>query len=330
MTPPAPTIRSITTPARRIPARAGIARTLAALALALPPAACDRGPDPAASAGSEPRTALLPLEGVIGIHIRADVLADAIDVLDAMPAGERPDTVILRIDSPGGHVAEVPPIVDLIHDRLLPRCRTIAHVDQAVSAAALIAMAVPELTMSPGAALGAAVTIEPTPDGPRALAGGDLETMLEVGRIVAARGGHDPRIVEAMQRPVPLSCTIGGDGTVTWSASDDGQVIVNAAGDVLTLNAAAAERCGIARIGKPPSMGIAPAAAAVLADAHRSAEAALGRAKGLADRIALLRERGAAEETIAAAVAEGGAILAEHPWLIRYRPSLAARLNGVP
>ena len=170
--------------------------------------------------------------GIIGPVINREALQDATDEL----SDASPDIIVLRFDSPGGMVAAVPDLSDLVHYELEPRYRVVAWVHRAASAAALVALTCDEIALTPDGILGGIVTYEADDNGTvRPIADHDLAVMLDIGREVAERGGYDPLIVQAMQQPTGLSREDDH-----WRGDDGGPVVLCPRGEILVLNAVTA------------------------------------------------------------------------------------------
>lgn len=76
---------------------------------------------------------------------------------------DQPLALVLYLDTPGGAVAAMQDIVGIVlHDARVP---TIAVVQNAFSAGALVAMSAEHLAMLPGSSIGAALPILSTPTG---------------------------------------------------------------------------------------------------------------------------------------------------------------------
>lgn len=178
----------------------------------------------------------------VGLHITAAGLARSLDVLDGLGEGERPGVLVLRVDTRGGRLAEVPFVADVIHGRAKAGYRVVAWVEGARSAGALIAMVCDEVVMMPGGVVGDAVAHVP---GDGVERGGLEVASLRVGEIVSRMGGWDPAIVRAMQTVGALSFDVGTDGAVVWREDDRGEVVLSGAGGPLVLDAEGAGRAGV-------------------------------------------------------------------------------------
>lgn len=101
---------------------------------------------------------LLPIDGEINAGTTAFVRSRV-----QQANNEQPLAIVLFLDTPGGAVKAMQDIVGIVlHDTNVP---TIAVVQNAFSAGALIAMSAEQLAMLPGASIGAALPILMTPTG---------------------------------------------------------------------------------------------------------------------------------------------------------------------
>lgn len=234
---------------------------LVLLVTALSRFACaQHDPAPATEdAGQPTRYVVLPLglrgEELIGVHITDDGVREA---LRMAPVGTPPDVVILRINSPGGMLREVPDLVDLITDELGapggeggkrgegPGVRVVAWIDLASSAAALVAMGCPEIVMRPASTVGGAVTFKIVDGRAVALEGEELERALDVGREIARRTGRDERVIRAMQTPTALSYDVdAATGAVTLRDDAQGEKVLGDGASILTLTSVEAKEIGV-------------------------------------------------------------------------------------
>lgn len=148
------------------------------------------------------RVLIVDLHGYIGCGVDADLIGQPI-AEEIARVHDPIDAVVFSIDSGGGMLNRVGPLSDLIHERIRPRWRTMAWIERAESASALVAMSIPELWMPPDGLIGGAVGVERDPATGRwvALPTDEQEAIRYIAAACAARGGHD--------REVALSMTIG-------------------------------------------------------------------------------------------------------------------------
>ncbi len=166
---------------------------------------------------------LIPIEGEISAATTAFVRNRVQRAND-----ERPLAVVFYVDTPGGAVDAMQDIVGVIlHEAQLP---TIAVVQNAFSAGALIAMSAERLAMLPGSSIGAALPILATPVGISAVDEKFSSALRGEFRSVAEARGRDPTVAEGMVDPAVV---IPGLSTAT---------------ELVTLTAAQAVEHGIADI----------------------------------------------------------------------------------
>ena len=126
----------------------------------------------AQTGGSTNEVWLLPIDTEINTGTTAFVRSRVHQANDELPLA-----LVLYIDTPGGAVSAMQDIVGVIlHETRVP---TIAVVQNAFSAGALIAMSAQHLAMLPGSSIGAALPIMQTPTG---VAPVDEKFSSEIGR----------------------------------------------------------------------------------------------------------------------------------------------------
>lgn len=109
---------------------------------------------------------------------------------------EQPLAVVLYLDTPGGSVDAMQDIVGVVlHEARVP---TIAVVQNAFSAGALIAMSAERLAMLPGSSIGAALPIQVTPTGISAVDEKFSSALRGEFRAVAEARGRNPQVAEGM------------------------------------------------------------------------------------------------------------------------------------
>jgi membrane-bound serine protease (ClpP class) len=157
--------------------------------------------------------------------------------------------VVLVIDSPGGQVVEMVGIVDTI--RANPDLTFVAYVKQAYSAAAVIAMACPQIVMAPGAQIGACVPFKVGPSGtPQAVEEKFESAVRAQMRAAAQLGGHDELWIRGMSEiDLELAVERMPDGRPLLALAADGSpaaTTLKRKGQILTLTAAEALANGLA------------------------------------------------------------------------------------
>ena len=188
----------------------------------------------------------LPIHGEIGVEVTADSLKRALN--DARRY--KPQYVILSIDSLGGLVAEKERIVEVI--RQTRDVRFIAHVRRAVSAAAVIALACPEIYVADDATIGATVTVMAGPDGKMVAVEEKIQSVVRASdRAVATGAGHSDLWIRGMsERDLELSIRTergGGVTRIVEATGDPSEQVIKRRGQILTLNGSEAVSYGLAR-----------------------------------------------------------------------------------
>ncbi len=184
----------------------------------------------------------------VGIYMESGILRECGNMLKELPEEEKPDVLILTIDSGGGLLADVHPLSDVIHLELKPHFRVVAWIESAISAAAMTALNCEEIVMMPQGNIGGAVAYA----GGRAAQGAQLQQILALGQLLAERGKWNPDMVIAMQMPHDLSVDIDEENnTVIWYNHTNGEYPLNWANmdhhrNILTLNAAEAAKFRLA------------------------------------------------------------------------------------
>jgi len=188
------------------------------------------------------RIAFISLEEMVGPFMNADALERSVEMLE----DDDVDVVVLVVNSGGGALLEVEPLMDVIEHEIKPNYRTVGWIESAISAACMTIWTCEELYMTNRAQTGGAVAFVQQGGGKaQALEGDELEGVLLVGEKSSRRGNRDPKILRAMQTFMTLSADISPTGQVTWHADDSGQYIVSPEEQILTLNSIEAERFGV-------------------------------------------------------------------------------------
>ena len=212
-------------------------------------------PDASAEDPENPEAAWyypLPITGEIGLETKAKTLALALE--DARQ--QSPDYVVLCIDSVGGSVDETRKILEVIAEA--QDLKLVAYVERALSAAAVIALACPDIYMKPSAVIGGAVSYQGSAGTPKTI---DAETESVIRaqfRAAVEMGGHPSVIVEAMMDPQMQLLLVEADGKKTLAAEGQGKLI-KAKGKVLALTAKEGMECGLVKgaAGNMESMNVA-------------------------------------------------------------------------
>lgn len=181
------------------------------------------------------KVAVVTLEEMVGPFMNANALKHSIELI---PKEEKPDIVVLKINSGGGALTEVEPLSDTIQLTLKKDYRVVAWIESAISAAAMTAMNVEEIYMMKRGNLGGAVAFHMTgPGKAEAAKDASLEEILRLGELLASRGRYSPLVIRAMQEFFSLSADIDDNGVVTWRNDEKGQYLVNPKTRILTFNA---------------------------------------------------------------------------------------------
>lgn len=194
------------------------------------------------------KIAFISLEEMVGPFLNADALLHSVSLLDELPENERPDIVVLRINSGGGALSEVEPLSDAIHKKIKPKYRVVAWIESAISAASMTGLNCEEIYFMKEGNFGGTVAFSMTgPGQAKAMDGEGLQWVLSVGEMLSKRGGYNPLIMRAMQILMPLSCDIDADGNVIWKEGTGGQYLVNPPDRILTLNSTDALKFKLSR-----------------------------------------------------------------------------------
>ncbi len=183
---------------------------------------------------------VIPVRGAIG----EDVTVEALRAGLAEARLAKPQYVILDIDSPGGAIAQMMGMLDLLNEASKD-LKIIAYVKRAHSAAAVIAMSCPKIYMQPGATIGATVPFRMTKNGP-ADVDAKLRSAVEARmRAANQHGAHNDLLIRGMS-DINLELYLADDnGKPTLRTSGPGKLI-KSKGQILTLTTDEAVACGLA------------------------------------------------------------------------------------
>lgn len=188
-----------------------------------------------------------PDKDMVGPFMNADALERSIEILNKLPDGQRPQIVVLHINSGGGALIEIQKLSDVIQDKIKPKYQVVAWIESAISAAAMTAYTVEDIYFMSKGNFGAATGFFMQGNRAQAVEGRELEEVIFMMERIAARGGHPPIVMRAMQVEQELSADIDENGVVTWRPDLDGQYIVNPKGRILTFNSQDAMRYKFAK-----------------------------------------------------------------------------------
>lgn len=156
-----------------------------------------------------------------------EISPDVFNLLLDLAEERRPAVIVLAIDSPGGSVAAK----NLVIDRLLKfqtsgsPTRIVAWVDFAASAAALTALSVKDVLVTPTARMGSATTV--TPDGEQAP---PAATAME-NKIAALDDARKRQIATITGRPVELLSAMQDPTLLFWAHPTEGFSLTPQDGD---------------------------------------------------------------------------------------------------
>jgi len=178
------------------------------------------------------RVAFITLEDTVGQYMFAPALHDAVEAIE----DDDVDVVILQVNSGGGALVEIEPLINVIEDEIKPNYRVAAWIESAISAAAMTSSICEEIYFMSEGNMGAATGFRQTSSGAERMEGRELEEVLRWMETVSERGQKDPLIMRAMQVPTNLSADFASDGSVVWRNDLDGQHIVATEEDILTFD----------------------------------------------------------------------------------------------
>lgn len=182
------------------------------------------------------RAVVITLEGMVGMQFAAKPLEDAIPWLEANEV----DIVVLKINSGGGYLLEIPKMHEVLVDKYKKKFRTVAWIESAISAAAMSSHVLEEIYFMTdgnyGACTGWSGALE-------AVEGYGLEKVLYMMEQASAEGKKDFKIMRSMQIDEPLSYNRDSNGNITWYNTEEGEVVVNSTGKILTFDAVQAANC---------------------------------------------------------------------------------------
>jgi ATP-dependent protease ClpP protease subunit len=189
-----------------------------------------------------PTYVVVPIRGVIGVDVVDSVFEKALRRAEKL----RPTAIVLQIDSPGGMVAELSKLLETLHS--CKHRRVVAYVEEAASAAAVLAMACPEIIMAPRGTLGGAVVYRLTPDGTPENIEEKMASLLRAEfRAVVEKAGHEWLLLEGMMKTEGALSYVQerGGARVERGKSKDAELLKRD-GEILTLAPEQAVACGLA------------------------------------------------------------------------------------
>ena len=186
----------------------------------------------------------IPLCGDIGTEVKAADLKRALD--EARRSGAQ--YVILVIDSMGGSVAERNDLLVVLAQTT--DLKLVAYVKRALSAAAVLAIACPQIYMDPNASIGAAVAYKVGPDGTPRDVEEKFRSAIRAGERAAANlGGHSDLWIRGMSEiDLELAVVPAEDGRpprLVEAGPDVTGTIIKKKGQILTMTAQEALDAGL-------------------------------------------------------------------------------------
>lgn len=188
-----------------------------------------------------PAYVLLPIHGEIGKDVTVASVQAGLEAAEKVG----PKYVVLDINSPGGNIGAMFGIMEAIskaqHERPI-----VAYVQNAYSAAAVIAMSCPKIYIEPHGVIGAAVPFKLTENGPVDVEAKFRSALEAKQRAYVSAAGHDPLILRGMMdMDAEIYLTTEGGHPVLHDSGPDGKEI-KGKGSILTLTATEAAECGLA------------------------------------------------------------------------------------
>jgi membrane-bound serine protease (ClpP class) len=185
----------------------------------------------------------IPLCGDIGTEVKA---ADLKKALDEARRGDA-QYVILVIDSPGGSIAERNELLSVLAQTT--DLKLVAYVKRALSAAAVLAIACPQIYMDPNASIGAAVAYKIGPDGTPKDIEEKFQSAIRAGERAAAKlGGHSDLWIRGMSE-IELELAVvreeGHPPRIVEAGPDVEGQIIKKKGQILTMTAQEALDAGL-------------------------------------------------------------------------------------
>ena len=185
----------------------------------------------------------IPLIGEIGVEVTAMALKSSL-----MEARKyKPDYIILVINSNGGLVTERDRIVAVLREN--QDLKIIAYVQKAMSAAAIIALACPDLYFAPDGQIGAAVSYRQTPNGtPQIIEEKYLSAIRAAERSASELGRRSELWSRGMSDgDVELSVMLDSEhGREILEGHPNGSKLIKRKGQILTMTGREAVEWGMA------------------------------------------------------------------------------------
>ncbi len=185
-------------------------------------------------------------QDMVGSYINGDAIKQSTELLLKLPEAQRPEVVVLIVDSGGGAVSAIEGIMESI-DEMKEDFRVVGWIKSAISGAAFTAMNFEEMYFMTAGHLGGNVAYSTNSSGKAtAMKGRGLNWILDVGEKVSRHGRLDPAIMRSMQILGELTADIDEVGNVTWYWRGDedknfddlprGKNMVSRRDNILTFN----------------------------------------------------------------------------------------------
>lgn len=188
---------------------------------------------------------VVPVRGGIGVEVTAGLFLE----YDKYIRRRKPNIILLEIDSTGGTVKDMRKILKTL-DTWNNTAKLMAHVNnEALSAAAVIAMACQEIYMAEHSTIGATLAYYRNKDGKLAVLNEKFASRdRAIDRSAAAMGGHDPLFADAMGDPSMevFIRNIDGKPVLSKKKGPDSQQLI-AKDKLLTLSSNEAVKYGLAK-----------------------------------------------------------------------------------
>ncbi|MSR18966.1 MAG: hypothetical protein EXS00_07365 [Phycisphaerales bacterium] len=200
---------------------------------------------PAADAvapGSKRQLFILPLDGTVGIGLRAEDMVKIADVADKYGDGQ---IIVLHINSNGGLVIEGDQIHEVLK-RVKKRHRLISWIEKAISGGAFTAVQADEIYFMPQGSLGSITMIQ----GLTAVTGAANEAWeAELERVFEEMGGQHGYIGRCMvTKEHELSYDKDPDtGKITWYKTMEGEFDLSDKTENLCFSSSNALHCGFSK-----------------------------------------------------------------------------------
>ncbi|MBU6208645.1 MAG: ATP-dependent Clp protease proteolytic subunit [Planctomycetes bacterium] len=234
-------------------------RVVVLCVLLLPPLASAVGiAPPTDKPAPSAKFALIPLHGHVGLS-QHDQCFSAKGVLTCLEEAKArgADAVVFHINSPGGRVDSKQRIQQAISLIRRERVRTIAVIEDAGSAAALIALACDEWYALPGCKLGAATTVLTSDDGSAMSFNKAMELDPDLKAkykswqcaqdLEACRDTGRPTILAMAMKDKEHEVWYSASAGFTAKASDSGSELIDSKEEILTLTYTQLVQYGLAR-----------------------------------------------------------------------------------